>query len=36
MFQLKLRQAETAFKEGRLEEACQLALTPEVHEHKIG
>lgn len=36
MFQLKLRQAETAFKEGRLEEACQLALTPEVQEHKIG
>jgi hypothetical protein len=36
VFQLKLRQAETAFKEGRLEEACQLAMTPEVHEHKAG
>jgi hypothetical protein len=36
VFQLKLRQAETAFKEGRLEEACQLVITPEVHEHKAG
>ena len=36
MFQLKLRQAETAFQAGRLEEACQLALTPEVYEHRSG
>lgn len=36
MFNLRLRQAETALREGRLNEAFQLATRPDVREHRDG
>ena len=36
MFNLQLRQAETALREGRLNEAFQLATRPDVREHRDG
>ena len=36
MFNLPLRQAETALREGRLNEAFQLATRPDVREHRDG
>ena len=36
MFNLRLRQAETAFAEGRLNEAARLAEQPEVRDHREG
>ena len=36
MLNLQLKQAETAFADGRLDEACQLAASSEVREHKGG
>lgn len=36
MFNLRLRQAETAFREGRLDEAVELASLSEVREHRDG
>ena len=36
MFALKIKQAETAISDGRLEEACQLLSQPEVRAHRRG
>ena len=36
MLNMQLKQAETAFADGRLDEACQLAARSEIREHKSG